>query len=181
MAALAFAALLLLAMAGQSSANWCVCKDGDPTALQRALDYACGAGADCNPIKPNGVCYNPNTVKAHCSYAVNSYFQKKGQSTGTCDFSGTATPTATDPTHQVLLRQHHPREPAQPQPQALPHTPALPQPPAQPRPPAQPLPPGQLLPPGQPLSPGQPLPPAQPPQLAQHLQAPPRTQRLLEY
>ncbi|KAM0979912.1 hypothetical protein ACFX13_015967 [Malus domestica] len=97
MAALAFAALLLLAMAGQLRANWCVCKDGDPAALQKALDYACGAGADCNPIKPNGVCYNPNTIKAHCSYAVNSFFQKKGQSTGTCDFSGAATPTTSDP------------------------------------------------------------------------------------
>ncbi|KAI9111662.1 hypothetical protein K1719_017352 [Acacia pycnantha] len=46
-------------------------------ALQKALDYACQAGADCTPILQNGACYNPNSVKDHCSYAVNSYFQKK--------------------------------------------------------------------------------------------------------
>ncbi|CAI8604531.1 unnamed protein product [Vicia faba] len=33
---------------------------------------------------------------ANC-YAVNSYFQKKGQAPGTCDFAGTATPVASDP------------------------------------------------------------------------------------
>lgn len=65
--------------------------------LQRALDYACGAGADCNPIHPNGQCYNPNTVKNHCDYAVNSYFQKKGQAQGSCDFAGTATVSASNP------------------------------------------------------------------------------------
>lgn len=59
--------------------------------LQKALDYACGAGAECGPILQNGVCYNPNTVKSHCDYAVNSYFQRKGQVTGSCDFSGAAT------------------------------------------------------------------------------------------
>ncbi|KAK9926119.1 hypothetical protein M0R45_023365 [Rubus argutus] len=98
MGVLAFAALLFLAMAGQSSANWCVCKTGMSDAmLQKTLDYACGAGADCNPIHSNGVCYNPNTVKAHCDYAVNSYFQKKGQAQGSCDFAGTATPVVSDP------------------------------------------------------------------------------------
>ncbi|XP_021809959.1 PLASMODESMATA CALLOSE-BINDING PROTEIN 3-like [Prunus avium] len=95
---LAFAALLLLAMAGQSSANWCVCKEGLGDAVwQKTLDYACGAGADCNPIHSNGGCYNPNTVKAHCNYAVNSYFQKKGQAQGSCDFAGTANPVTSDP------------------------------------------------------------------------------------
>lgn len=86
------------------AANWCVCKDGvgDPV-LQKALDYACGAGADCNPIHSNGPCYNPNTVKAHCSYAVNSYFQRKGQAQGSCDFSGSATVATTDPSSLSLL------------------------------------------------------------------------------
>lgn len=79
-------------------ANWCVCKTGMSDAmLQKTLDYACGAGADCNPIHTNGVCYNPNTVKGHCDYAVNSYFQKKGQAQGSCDFAGTATPVVSDP------------------------------------------------------------------------------------
>ncbi|XP_060204970.1 PLASMODESMATA CALLOSE-BINDING PROTEIN 3-like [Lycium barbarum] len=90
-------ALLFLAMAGHSNAAWCACKGLSDAVLQKTLDYACGAGADCNPIRTNGPCFNPNTVRAHCNYAVNSYFQKKGQSAGSCDFSGAATVTGTDP------------------------------------------------------------------------------------
>ncbi|XP_028785594.1 PLASMODESMATA CALLOSE-BINDING PROTEIN 3 isoform X2 [Neltuma alba] len=89
---------LLLAFTGHSSALYCVCKDGvGDQALQKALDYACGAGADCTPLLQNGACYQPNTVKDHCSYAVNSYFQKKGQAQGSCDFAGAATTTQTAP------------------------------------------------------------------------------------
>lgn len=80
-----------------TGATWCVCKDGPDTVLQKTLDYACGAGADCNPIHTNGPCYNPNSVKAHCSYAVNSYFQNKKEAQGTCDFAGAATISASDP------------------------------------------------------------------------------------
>ncbi|XP_058733011.1 PLASMODESMATA CALLOSE-BINDING PROTEIN 3 [Vicia villosa] len=96
-AAFALALLLFSLTAIPSSANWCVCKDGSDAVLQKTLDYACGAGADCNPLHQNAPCFQPNTVRAHCSYAVNSYFQKKGQAPGTCDFAGTATPVASDP------------------------------------------------------------------------------------
>ncbi|CAI9754008.1 unnamed protein product [Fraxinus pennsylvanica] len=90
--------VLILAMAAHSSATWCICKDGlSNQALQKALDYACGAGADCNPTHQNGPCFNPNTVRAHCNYAVNSYFQKKGQTPTACDFSGTAYTVTSDP------------------------------------------------------------------------------------
>lgn len=98
MAVLLFA-VTILAISGHSCGNWCVCKDGSDAALQRTLDYACGAGADCNPIHLNGPCFQPNTVKAHCSYAVNSFFQKKAQGQGSCDFAGTATVTTTDPSY----------------------------------------------------------------------------------
>ncbi|XP_017421320.1 PLASMODESMATA CALLOSE-BINDING PROTEIN 3 isoform X3 [Vigna angularis] len=97
MALFAFAAVLLLAFTSSSSATWCVCKEGSDTILQKTLDYACGAGADCNPLHQNGPCFQPNTVRAHCNYAVNSYFQRKGQAQGSCDFAGTATVTASDP------------------------------------------------------------------------------------
>ncbi|URD98397.1 X8 domain [Musa troglodytarum] len=97
MAALA-SAVLMLAMIGGSEAAWCICKpELADTALQKTLDYACGAGADCTPILQNGACYSPNTVKDHCSYAVNSYYQRKAQAQQACDFSGTATLTTTDP------------------------------------------------------------------------------------
>ncbi|QCD90084.1 PLASMODESMATA CALLOSE-BINDING PROTEIN 4-like [Vigna unguiculata] len=91
--------VLFLAFTGHSSALYCVCKDGvGDQALQKAIDYACGAGADCTPILQNGACFQPNTVKDHCNYAVNSYFQRKGQAQGSCDFSGAATPSQNPPT-----------------------------------------------------------------------------------
>lgn len=91
--------VLLLAMGvGHSSATWCVCKPGlSETVLQKSIDYACGNGADCTLIHQGGACYNPNTVPAHCNYAVNSYFQRKGQANGSCDFAGAATPSTSDP------------------------------------------------------------------------------------
>ncbi|XP_022962123.1 PLASMODESMATA CALLOSE-BINDING PROTEIN 3-like [Cucurbita moschata] len=91
MAVLLLCHLIFLAFTSHSSASYCICKDGQSDqALQKTLDYACGAGADCTPILQNGPCFQPNTIKDHCSYAVNSYFQRKGQVQGSCDFSGTA-------------------------------------------------------------------------------------------
>lgn len=91
--------VLLFAMAvGHSSATWCVCRQGlSETVLQKSIDYACGNGADCTIIHQGGGCFNPNTVVAHCNYAVNSYFQKKGQASGSCDFAGAAAISTTDP------------------------------------------------------------------------------------
>lgn len=72
--------------AGQA---WCVAKSGlTDTTLQDAMDYACGmGGADCSAIQPMGTCYNPNTLQAHASYALNSYFQRN-PSAASCDFGG---------------------------------------------------------------------------------------------
>ncbi|CAF1788868.1 hypothetical protein HID58_089592 [Brassica napus] len=98
--AVLFLYLLSLLMAGYCSATWCVCKTGlSDSVLQRTLDYACGNGADCNPTHPKGSCFNPDNVRAHCSYAVNSFFQKKSQASESCNFTGTATPTTTDPSY----------------------------------------------------------------------------------
>ncbi|XAR55930.1 hypothetical protein NMG60_11036172 [Bertholletia excelsa] len=92
MAAVLVCLAIFLAMAGHSNAAYCVCKDGlSDSVYQKNIDYSCGAGADCTPILQNGACYNPNTMRAHCDYAVNSYYQKKSQTGATCDFSGTAT------------------------------------------------------------------------------------------
>lgn len=54
----------------------------DPTAYQRVIDYACGAVADCEAIQSNGFCLVANNPKAICDNVVNSYFQDKGQVTG---------------------------------------------------------------------------------------------------
>ncbi|KAA8527925.1 hypothetical protein F0562_035206 [Nyssa sinensis] len=80
--------------------TWCVARsDATDQALQTALDYACGAGADCTPIQSSGLCYLPNNFQAHASYAFNSFYQRKAMAPGSCDFAGTATIARTDPSY----------------------------------------------------------------------------------
>ncbi|KAK7399723.1 hypothetical protein VNO78_10912 [Psophocarpus tetragonolobus] len=83
-----------------SGGQWCVASQGaSETALQVALDYACGyGGADCSAIQPGANCYNPNTVRDHASYAFNDYYQKNPAPTS-CVFGGTATLTSNDPSN----------------------------------------------------------------------------------
>ncbi|CAH8384048.1 unnamed protein product [Eruca vesicaria subsp. sativa] len=81
--------------------TYCVAVDGvDVKTLQAALDWACGPGrADCSEIQPGESCYQPNNVKGHTSFAFNSYYQKEGRGSGSCDFKGVAMITTTDPSH----------------------------------------------------------------------------------
>ncbi|GMJ08282.1 hypothetical protein HRI_004497400 [Hibiscus trionum] len=78
--------------------SWCVANQGaSPTALQIALDYACGyGGSDCSAIQTGGSCYEPNTIQNHASYAFNDYYQKHRDPTS-CVFGGAAQLTNTDP------------------------------------------------------------------------------------
>ncbi|VAH21103.1 unnamed protein product [Triticum turgidum subsp. durum] len=90
--------ILLVAMFTGSDAMYCVCKsDANPVAMQKAIDYACGKGADCTQITSSGPCFQPSSVVAHCSYACNSYYQKNAGMGATCDFMGVATLTGADP------------------------------------------------------------------------------------
>jgi hypothetical protein len=85
-------------VAAAKDGAWCVCRADQPDAsLQKTLDYACGAGADCNPIQPSGACFAPDTVRAHCSYAANSFFQRNNQNPQACVLAGTATLVTNDP------------------------------------------------------------------------------------
>ncbi|XP_062209430.1 PLASMODESMATA CALLOSE-BINDING PROTEIN 3-like [Phragmites australis] len=86
------------ALAGRSDGAWCMCRTEQPdSVLQKTLDYACGDGADCKPILQNGACFAPDTVRAHCSYAVNSFYQRNNQNPQACIFSGTTTLVSSDP------------------------------------------------------------------------------------
>lgn len=93
-------AAVLLLSSTLAASDFCVCRSDQSTAaLQQAIDFACGQGADCTAVLQNGPCYNPNNVAAHCSWAANSYFQKLRSSGATCDFSGAATLSSADPSY----------------------------------------------------------------------------------
>ncbi|KAI9198306.1 hypothetical protein LWI28_013573 [Acer negundo] len=81
--------------------TYCIAMDGvDSKTLQAALDWACGPGrANCSEVQPGEACYQPNNVKGHASYAFDSYYQKEGRTSGSCDFKGVAMITTTDPSH----------------------------------------------------------------------------------
>ncbi|KAD5803680.1 hypothetical protein E3N88_15040 [Mikania micrantha] len=93
-------AVLVVLCSRITVATWCVVRsEASREALQAALDYACGAGADCVPIQPSGLCFLPNTIQAHASYAFNSYYMRRSMAPGSCDFAGTATIAKTDPSY----------------------------------------------------------------------------------
>lgn len=85
--------------------TYCIAMDEfDAKTLQTALDWACGPGkANCTEIQPGEPCYQPNNVKNHASYAFDSYYQKEGKTSGSCDFKGVAMITTTDPSKISLF------------------------------------------------------------------------------
>ncbi|CAL5321287.1 unnamed protein product [Camellia sinensis] len=81
------------------SALWCVAKPTVPDPIiQEAMNYACGSGANCDSVLPNGSCFQPDTLLSHASYAFNSFWQRTKVAGGTCDFGGTAILVTVDPT-----------------------------------------------------------------------------------
>ncbi|KAL7592233.1 hypothetical protein Lser_V15G35386 [Lactuca serriola] len=82
------------------SALWCVAKPSVPDPIiQEAMNYACGSGADCESLQPNGECFQPDTLFAHASYAFNSYWQRTKVAGGTCEFGGSAMLVTADPSY----------------------------------------------------------------------------------
>ncbi|XP_021766150.1 uncharacterized protein LOC110730639 [Chenopodium quinoa] len=60
--------------------GWYIPKQQAPDAqLQSNINYVCSQGVDCKPIQPSGACYNPNNVRAHATYAINTFYQTNEQ------------------------------------------------------------------------------------------------------
>ncbi|KAF5819780.1 putative glucan endo-1,3-beta-D-glucosidase [Helianthus annuus] len=60
-----------------ATATWCVVRsEASREVLQAALDYACGTRADCGSLQLFGLCFLPNTIYAHASYAFNRYYMR---------------------------------------------------------------------------------------------------------
>ncbi|KAG6404449.1 hypothetical protein SASPL_136697 [Salvia splendens] len=84
----------------QGGKKWCVPKpEASDAALQANIDYVCSQGIDCSPIQAGGGCFDPNNVRAHASFIMNSYYQKEGRHDFNCDFSDSAVITTTDPSN----------------------------------------------------------------------------------
>ncbi|MCL7040862.1 hypothetical protein MKW94_012902 [Papaver nudicaule] len=76
----------------------------DNDLLLAALNWTCGvAKIDCTALLPNKQCYKPNTLEAHASYAFNSYYHQNTMIIGSCDFSGVATVTTTNPSQGMCV------------------------------------------------------------------------------
>ncbi|KAK8623611.1 hypothetical protein V6N13_064978 [Hibiscus sabdariffa] len=95
-----FLSLLINAVSFARGQSWCVARsDASYQALQTALDYACGSGADCNPLQSDGLCFLPNTIQAHASYAFNSYYQRRAMALVLVTLLALALLPKTDPSY----------------------------------------------------------------------------------
>ncbi|KAL1320945.1 hypothetical protein AAHE18_14G093900 [Arachis hypogaea] len=73
-----------------TEAIWCLPQpNATDTAMQAGLDYACSHLANCGPIQPGGICFLPNTIRFHASYAYDSYWKAHGKTIDACRFGGT--------------------------------------------------------------------------------------------
>ncbi|CAH9107472.1 unnamed protein product [Cuscuta europaea] len=88
------------------STNWCIARENaSQEALQKALDYVCDknrTAVDCATIQSGGVCFIPNTLIHHASYAMNLYYQNNRTLPDSCDFSGVGFITNIDPTQSLV-------------------------------------------------------------------------------
>ncbi|MFS7947145.1 putative X8 domain-containing protein [Helianthus anomalus] len=73
-----FSTVVLVVLYGRiAAATWCVVRSvASREALLAALDYACDTGADYESLQLSGLCFLPNTIQAHASYAFNRYYMR---------------------------------------------------------------------------------------------------------
>ncbi|MCO5608606.1 hypothetical protein L7F22_062819 [Adiantum nelumboides] len=80
---------------------WCVASPGASQAqLEQVINFACGeGGADCSAIQTGNACFSPDTLAAHASFAMNSYYQHHGRNYWNCFFNNAGLVTATNPSY----------------------------------------------------------------------------------
>ncbi|TVU44110.1 hypothetical protein EJB05_03543, partial [Eragrostis curvula] len=83
---------------------WCVVRtDKGPvneTAVMEQVKAACADEAGlCDPVRPGGACFRPNTVAAHASYVFSAHWNRFSEDYGGCYFGGLAVETTVDPSH----------------------------------------------------------------------------------
>ncbi|KAG2333043.1 hypothetical protein Bca52824_004223 [Brassica carinata] len=84
-----------------SERKWCVTAlSATDEQMQANIDWLCGQGkVDCNPIKPGGPCFEPNTLRNHASFVMNEYYQNNGRTDEACYFNDTSMYLITDPSY----------------------------------------------------------------------------------
>lgn len=92
-------------MAPEVGKKWCVPRtDASDAALQSNIDFVCSSGIDCQAIQDGGPCFEPNTIRAHASYAMNAYYQANGGKDFDCNFINTGVVTIYDPSKFFLRK-----------------------------------------------------------------------------
>lgn len=83
-----------------STSQWCVPKaEATDAQLQANINYVCSQGVNCQPIQAGGSCFAPSNVRAHATYAMNTFYQTKGRQPFQCDFSNTGVLTNRNPSY----------------------------------------------------------------------------------
>ncbi|KAF8388935.1 hypothetical protein HHK36_025618 [Tetracentron sinense] len=82
----------LLSLARAAAPTPCLPRCSCPVLPPMLASLACAAAL--MSVKD---CYQPNNVKNHASYAFDSYYQKEGKTTWSCDFKGDAMITTIEP------------------------------------------------------------------------------------
>ncbi|EER90524.1 probable glucan endo-1,3-beta-glucosidase A6 [Sorghum bicolor] len=83
---------------------WCVvATDKGPvneTAVRAQVAAACAdVPGLCDPVRPGGACFLPDTVSAHASYVFSAHWNRFSEDYGGCYFAGFAVETTVDPSH----------------------------------------------------------------------------------
>jgi hypothetical protein len=84
---------------------WCVVRDGaNVYDVQAALNWTC-ARINCKITEVGGTCFYPNTIWAHASWAFNAYYNSMNGAQDSCNFSGTAYVSSSDPSSETCFYQ----------------------------------------------------------------------------